>query len=180
MVASCGRVLRIPAGNREGYSNAIGHPHWEGKCCKCLILCGRAGFGLGERNQDRTLRKLLQQQRLVAMFSRQTPIFHAARLAWSDYTEFCILRVAEGEDENVESLSNLAHFRLRPNLIVLSCAGGSWGNRAGRRSETCQPREERRYFKWHFVASRSDRNRRRFDQFDMIVPGIQPHASSQW
>ncbi len=50
------------------------------------------------RNQDRTLRKLLQQQRLVAMFSRQTPIFHAAKLAWSDYTEFCILRVAEGED----------------------------------------------------------------------------------
>src|SRR5438067_5366498 len=95
------------------------------------------------RNQDRTLRKLLQQQRLVAMFSRQTPIFHAARLAWSDYTEFCILRVAEGEDENVESLSNLAHFRLRPNLIVLSCARGRRGHWAGGRSYTCRLGEAR-------------------------------------
>src|SRR5206468_488566 len=75
----------------------------------------------------------------------------------------------------VESLwvDDLTHFSLRPNLIVLSRASRSWRNWACRRSVTCQPREERRYFKWHFVACRSDRNRRSFDQFDMIVPGIQ-------
>ena len=140
-----------------------------------------AGFGLGKEYQDLPLRKLLQKLRLVAIFSRRIPIFHTARLALSNYAEFCSLQVVEGEDREcgIALGSNLTHFSLRQNLIVLSRAGRSWRNRACRCSVTCKPREERGHFKWHFVASGSDCNRRRLDQLDMIVPGIQPHASAQ-
>ena len=55
-----------------------------------LDSLGAGGFGVGEANQGRPTRKLLEKQMLVAMLARQIRILHTARLAFGNYAEFSL------------------------------------------------------------------------------------------
>src|SRR5437764_10952660 len=133
MVVPCGAVLHTPAG---GTGNAIlmqlAIQTRKEKCCKCLLPCGKPAdipVGSGEKFIAANLH-FCNNLRSVGFdslgFEPDQP------LASSNYAEFCSWRVWFHSLDLLGSPlggTTLAHFSLRPNLVVLGCAGRAWRNR---------------------------------------------------
>src|SRR6266852_9350022 len=87
----------------------------------------------------------------------------------------------EGRNSGCDSGPGLRLVQLVETCLVAARSRVRGGGRAWicAAPVASQPREKGRHLERHLVTRRRDRNRRRLDQFHVVIPGVQLDASAQ-